>query len=109
MVLLLGCESQLETRSGPFGDSANRDARLVHCLRRKYHGLKNRFGRTRWNSSVTWVMWNLVFVHLETLLVLVQDRCTICAKHSIGSEIVLDTPDGTARLRGSTGSLFRSV
>jgi hypothetical protein len=97
-VLLLGCESQLETRFGPFGDSANLDARLVHGLRRKYHRLENRFGRTRWNSSMTWVMWNLVFVHLETLLVLVQDRCTICAKRSIGSEIVLDTPDGTARL-----------
>jgi hypothetical protein len=98
MVLLLGCESQLETRFGPFGDSANLDARLVHGLRRKYHRLENRFGCTRWNSSVTWVMWNLVFVHLETLLVLVQDRCMICAKRSIGSEIILDTPDGTARL-----------
>jgi hypothetical protein len=27
----------------------------------------------------------------------VQDRCTVCAKHLIGSEIVLDTPDGTPR------------
>jgi hypothetical protein len=26
-----------------------------------------------------------------------QDRCTICAKHTIGLEIVLDTPDGTPR------------
>jgi hypothetical protein len=74
-----------------------------------YHRLTNSFGRTRWKSSVTWVMWNLIFVHLETLLVLVQERCTICAKRSIGSEIVLDTPDGTARLRRSTGSLFQSV
>jgi hypothetical protein len=24
----------------------------------------------------------------------VQDRCTICAKRSIGSEILLDTTDG---------------
>jgi hypothetical protein len=24
-----------------------------------------------------------------------QDRCTICTKHTIGSEIVLDEPDGT--------------
>ena len=28
-------------------------------------------------------------VHLE--MVLVQDRCTVCAKRTIGSEIVLDT------------------
>ena len=31
----------------------------------------------------------------------VQDRCTVCAKRTIGSEIVLDTPDGTPRLCGS--------
>ena len=32
----------------------------------------------------------------------VQDRCTICAKHNIGSEIILDAPDGTPRRRGSS-------
>jgi hypothetical protein len=32
-------------------------------------------------------MWNLGPVHLETLLVLVQDRCTICAKRTIGSKL----------------------
>ena len=42
-----------------------------------------------------WAMWNIVSVHLETVLESVQDRCTVCAKHTIGSEIVLDTPDGT--------------
>jgi hypothetical protein len=24
-------------------------------------------------------------------------RCTVCAKHTIGSEIILDAPDGTPR------------
>jgi hypothetical protein len=42
-------------------------------------------------------MWNLVSVYLETVLLSVQDRCTICAEHNIGSEIVLDAHDGTAR------------
>jgi hypothetical protein len=28
-------------------------------------------------------------------LVSVQDRCTVCAKHTIGLEIVLDAPGGT--------------
>ena len=42
-------------------------------------------------------MWNLVLIRLETVLVSVQDRCTVCAKHTIGSEIVLDTPDGAPR------------
>jgi hypothetical protein len=31
-------------------------------------------------------MWNLVLVHLEIVLVLAQDRCTVCAKRTIGSE-----------------------
>jgi hypothetical protein len=42
---------------------------------------------------VTWVMWNRVLVCLETLLVSVQDRYTVCAKHTIDSEIILDAPD----------------
>jgi hypothetical protein len=37
------------------------------------------------------VTWNLVLVCFEMLLVLVQDSCTICAKYTIGSEIILDT------------------
>ena len=40
-------------------------------------------------------MWNLVSVNLEIVLVSVQDRCTVGAKCTIGSEIVLDAPDGT--------------
>jgi hypothetical protein len=35
---------------------------------------------------------------LEIVLILMQDRCTVCAKRTIGSEIVLDTPDGTPML-----------
>ena len=35
------------------------------------------------------------FGPFELVLVLVQDRCTVCAKRTIGSDIVLDTPDGT--------------
>ena len=34
-------------------------------------------------------------VRLEVVLVLVQDRCTVCAKRTTGSDIVLDAPDGT--------------
>ena len=46
---------------------------------------------------MTWVMLNHVSVHLEMVLVSVQDRCMVCAKHTIGVEIVLDTPNGTPR------------
>jgi hypothetical protein len=44
-----------------------------------------------------WVMWNLVLVHLETILVSVQYRCTICAERTIGSEIILDETNDTPR------------
>ena len=30
-------------------------------------------------------------------VVLVQDRCTVCDKRTIGTDIVLDAPDGTPR------------
>jgi hypothetical protein len=32
---------------------------------------------------------------VEMELVSVQDRCTVCAKRTIGSQIVLDATDGT--------------
>jgi hypothetical protein len=38
-----------------------------------------------------------MLVRLETVLVSVQDRCTVCAKCTIGSEIILQTPDGSPR------------
>jgi hypothetical protein len=44
-----------------------------------------------------WVMWNLVLIHLETVLVSVQYTCTVSVKCTIGTEIVLDTPDDTPR------------
>jgi hypothetical protein len=44
-----------------------------------------------------WVVWNHVLVHLEIVLVSVQDRCTVCSEHTIGLEIVLDALDGTPR------------
>jgi hypothetical protein len=43
------------------------------------------------------VMWNVVLVHLEIVLILTQDWYTVCAESTIGSEIILDAPDGTPR------------
>ena len=34
-------------------------------------------------------------VYLEIVLILTQDRCTICTEHTKSSEIILDAPDGT--------------
>ena len=55
---------------------------------------------------MTWVMWNLVSIRLEIVLVLVQHRCTVCVERTIGSEIVLDAPNGTPRSCGSCGISF---
>jgi hypothetical protein len=96
-MVLLGDEAQEKALFGPFGDSVNLDARLEHGLRRTYHRHGNRFGCTRWNSLVTWVLWNLISVRLEIVLVSMQDMCTICVECTIGSKIVLDTTYGTAR------------
>ena len=48
------------------------------------------------DNYVTWDIWNLVSVRLETISA-VQDRCTVGANRTIGSEILLDAPDGTPR------------
>ena len=41
---------------------------------------------------MTRVMSNHVSVCLEMVLVSVQHRCVVCAKHTIGPETVLDAP-----------------
>ena len=50
--------------------------------------------------------WMLVSVHLEIVLVSMQDRSTVCAECTIGSEISLDAPDGTPRRRGRSEARF---
>jgi hypothetical protein len=42
-----------------------------------------------------WVLWILSSIYLETVLVMVQDRCMVCARCTIDSEIILHEPDGT--------------
>jgi hypothetical protein len=48
-------------------------------------------------TEVTRHKRNLVSVHLEIVLILMQDRCIVYAESTIGSVIVLDAPDGTPR------------
>ena len=69
----------------PFVDSANLDAR--------YHRLRNHFGRTVLQGDEAQVKF--VSVRLEIVLILTQDRSTVCVERTIGSEIILDTLDGT--------------
>ena len=59
-----------------------------------------------------WLKWKLVSVRLEIMLILKQDKCMFCAERSIGSEIILDAPDGTPRDVGLVechSSPFRDV
>jgi hypothetical protein len=37
------------------------------------------------------VKWKLVLVHLEIVLISMQDRCMICTECTTGTEIILDT------------------
>ena len=39
---------------------------------------------------MTWVLWNLVSDRLEIVLVSEEDRCTVCAKRTTGSDIVFN-------------------
>jgi hypothetical protein len=55
---------------------------------------------------VTWVLWNLSSFRLEIVLVSVQDRCMVCARRTVGLEIVLDAPDGTTRYEAQVEAHF---
>jgi hypothetical protein len=54
-------------------------------LRQAYHRLK----------------WKLVSVCFEIVLNLMQVRWTVYTKHTIGSDIILDAPDGNSYVIGS--------
>ena len=41
---------------------------------------------------MTWVLWNPVSDRLEIVLVSVHDRCTVCAKRTIGLDSVINAP-----------------
>jgi hypothetical protein len=55
----------------------------------------NHFGRNRLYSYMTSAKWKLVLVHLGILLILMQDRCMVCAEHTVGSKIILGATVGT--------------
>ena len=46
---------------------------------------------------MTRVKWKLVSVLSEIVLILMEDRCIVCVERTIGSQIILDAPDGTPR------------
>ena len=94
-MVLLGDEAQFEARFGPFGDSANLDARSVHGLRKRT--IDSEIILDAPDGKLLGGLGHVesCSVHLEMVLVLVQDRCMVFSKCTIGSDIVQDTPDGT--------------
>ena len=66
-------------------------------MHQTYHRLRNDFRHTQSYFKVMRLKWKLDLVYLEIVLVLTQDKCTVCAQRTIGSKIVLDAPDGTPR------------
>jgi hypothetical protein len=46
---------------------------------------------------MTWVMWNLISVSIDTVLVSLQDRFIVSTERTTSLKIILDTNDGTAR------------
>ena len=85
----------VESRFSPFGDGVSVGARLVHGLCQMYHRLR----------KLVWTHLMVLpgdeaevkahFGPLEDSANLDADRCMVCAERTIGSEIILDVPDGT--------------
>ena len=46
---------------------------------------------------MTGLKWKVISVLSDIVLILMQDRSTVCVGHTIVSEIILDAPDGTPR------------
>ena len=63
-------------------------------MHQTYHRLINHFGRTRLNSVVIRHKWKLNLVYLKIVLILTQDRGTVCSERTIGMKVVSDAPDG---------------
>ena len=70
---------------------------LLGDMGQTYHMLKNHLGHTRWYSYVTGLKWKLDLVCLVIVLILTQDRGTVCIECTKGLQIVLDAPDGTPK------------
>ena len=72
-------------------DSISFGARYVHGLRLLHQSLRNHFGSTCWYFGEE----AQVEARFEIVLILMQDRCTVCMEYTICLEINLYAPDAT--------------
>ena len=84
----------MESLFGLVRNSVTFGARYVHGLRLMHHSLRNHFGSTCWYFGEE-ARWKLGLICLQIVLILMQDRCTVCMERTICLEINLDTPDRT--------------
>jgi hypothetical protein len=94
---LLDDVCHMKPHFGLFGDSVSFGARYMHGFCQMDHRLRNNFRSTRWYSKVKRLKWKLGLVYSEILLILMQDRCTICVEHTICLKLNLDSPNETPR------------
>ena len=92
---LLDDVCHMESLFDLFRNSVSFDERYVHGLHLMHHSLRNHFGSTYWYFGEEGQVEALDLICLEIVLGLMQDRCTVCMKHTICLEINLDTPDRT--------------
>jgi hypothetical protein len=95
-VVLVGDVGQVERRFGSHGDGVNLGeigARFAQNVPQACNSF--------WPYPMVLlgyvVKCKLVSIHLEIVLISIQDSCMVCTEHPIGLEIVLGTPDGTPR------------
>jgi hypothetical protein len=86
LMVWLGDGTQVIACFSRFGDSANLDAGLVHGLRQMHHRLRKSF----WTHPMVVLgdeaLVEARFCPFGDSAHLAQDRCTVCAKCTIGSK-----------------------
>ena len=57
-----------------------------------YQRLRNHFEHTRWYHLVMTLKWKLVLVLSDIVLILTQDRSTVCVERTIGARFASSVP-----------------
>jgi hypothetical protein len=113
----IGLEITLDAPSGTprlrgsCGISLRSWRKIVHGLHQMYHKTQKSFW-THHHATPGWRgSCRILLRSIWTVLVLLQDRCTVYTKRTLDSEIILDAPDGTPRwwisIESLSGSFWR--
>ena len=78
---LLDDVCHMESHFGLFRNSVSFGARYVHGLRLMHHSLRTIL-EVPFGTSVKRVKWKLGLICLEIVLILMQDRCTVCKERT---------------------------